>query len=176
VIVSRTRGPWIASVKFNPAQRRTLTPGTPQRHLCAQELFMARMVRGVALCATISIGLGSAALAADKAFKRDDLADAAIKLEAQIKSEAGTITKSAPTLRADADATFKRADFRSGLQIFGQSQPSYRPTAATGCASRGQSSRSDPPQVRNRPSCSSEPPPPISPTSGRTILLSRLMH
>lgn len=81
---------------------------------------MTRMVRAVALCATLLIGLGSVALAADKAFKRDDLADAAIKLEAQIKSEAGTITKSAPTLRADADAAFKRADFRSGLQILGQ--------------------------------------------------------
>src|SRR3954447_11613561 len=78
------------------------------------------MVRAVALCATLLIGLGSDALAADKAFKRDDLADSAIKLEAQIKSEAGTITKSAPTLRTDADAAFKRSDFRSGLQILGQ--------------------------------------------------------
>ncbi|EAQ34778.1 extracellular alpha-helical protein [Nitrobacter sp. Nb-311A] len=81
---------------------------------------MIRVVRAVALCATLLIGLGSSLQAADKAFKRDDLADAAIKLEAQIKSEAGAVAKSSPTLRADADAAFKRADFRSGLQILGQ--------------------------------------------------------
>ncbi|MBS0528470.1 MAG: alpha-2-macroglobulin family protein, partial [Proteobacteria bacterium] len=80
---------------------------------------MIGLVRAVTFCAALAIGLASAQ-AADKAFKRDDLADAAIKLEAQIKSEAGTITKSAPTLRTDADAAFKRSDFRSGLQILGQ--------------------------------------------------------
>src|SRR6185437_7612246 len=63
----------------------------------------------------------TAALAADgKAFKRDDLADAAIKLEAQIKSEAGPVSKSPATLRNDADAAFKKNDFRSGMQILGQ--------------------------------------------------------
>jgi hypothetical protein len=36
------------------------------------------------LCATLAIGLVTAQ-AADKAFKRDDLADSAVKLEAQIK-------------------------------------------------------------------------------------------
>jgi uncharacterized protein YfaS (alpha-2-macroglobulin family) len=80
---------------------------------------MTGLVRAVILCAALVMNFVSAQ-AADKAFKRDDLADAAIKLEAQIKSEAGTITKSAPTLRTDADAAFKRSDFRSGLQILGQ--------------------------------------------------------
>src|ERR1700726_3272783 len=60
------------------------------------------------------------ALAEDKAFKRDDLVDSAIKLEAQIKSEAGPVTKSHATLKTDADAAFKRSDFRTGLQILGQ--------------------------------------------------------
>jgi len=32
------------------------------------------------------------AMAADKAFKRSDLDEAAIKLEAQIKNDAGTVT------------------------------------------------------------------------------------
>jgi len=89
---------------------------------------MFGLVRAAALCATLALGLSSAlspvlsspALAADKAFKRDDLADAAIKLEAQIKSEAGLVAKSPAALRADADAAFKRNDFRSGLQILGQ--------------------------------------------------------
>ena len=62
---------------------------------------MIGLVRAAALCATLAFGLVSAE-AADKAFKRDDLADAAIKLEAQIKSESGPVGKSAATLRTDA--------------------------------------------------------------------------
>ena len=58
--------------------------------------------------------------AAEKAFQRDDLADAAIKLEAKIKSDAGAVTKPAATLRRDADAAFGRNDSRTGLQILGQ--------------------------------------------------------
>ena len=58
--------------------------------------------------------------AADKPFMRDDLADMAIKLEAQIKSEAGQVTKQAAVLRKDADAAFQRNDLRSGMQILGQ--------------------------------------------------------
>ena len=80
---------------------------------------MIGLVRAAVLCATITLGL-VAAQAADKAFKRDDLADSAVKLEAQIKSEAGPVAKSAATLRTDADAAFKRFDFRTGLQILGQ--------------------------------------------------------
>src|SRR5690242_6891671 len=80
---------------------------------------MIGLVRAATLCAALALGLSSA-LAADKAFKRDDLADSAIKLEAQIKSEAGAVSKSPATLRSDADAAFKRNDFRSGLQILGQ--------------------------------------------------------
>ena len=57
---------------------------------------------------------------AQKAFQRDDLADAAIKLEAQIKAESGQVTASAAALRRDADAAFQRNDFRSGLQILGR--------------------------------------------------------
>src|SRR5271163_64492 len=80
---------------------------------------MTGLVRAAIVCATLAFGL-VAAQAADKAFKRDDLADSAIKLEAQIKSEAGPVTKSAASLRTDADAAFRRADFRTGLQILGQ--------------------------------------------------------
>lgn len=68
---------------------------------------MIGLVRAVTICATLAFGL-NAALAADKAFKRDDLADSAIKLEAQIKSEAGPVAKTGATLRTDADAAFKR--------------------------------------------------------------------
>jgi uncharacterized protein YfaS (alpha-2-macroglobulin family) len=80
---------------------------------------MIGLVRAFALCATLAFGLVSAE-AADKAFKRDDLADQAVKLEAQIKSEAGPVAKSGAALRSDADAAFRRNDFRTGLQILGQ--------------------------------------------------------
>jgi len=80
---------------------------------------MIGLVRAATLCAALALGLVTAE-AADKAFKRDDLADSALKLEAQIKSEAGSIAKSAASLRTDADAAFKRSDFRTGLQIIGQ--------------------------------------------------------
>ena len=80
---------------------------------------MIGLVRAATLCATLALGLVTAQ-AADKAFKRDDLADSAIKLEAQIKSEAGPVAKSGANLRTDADAAFKRSDFRTGLQILGQ--------------------------------------------------------
>jgi uncharacterized protein YfaS (alpha-2-macroglobulin family) len=80
---------------------------------------MIGLVRAATLCATLAFGL-VAAQAADKAFKRDDLADSAIKLEAQIKSEAGPVAKSGASLHTDADAAFRRSDFRSGLQILGQ--------------------------------------------------------
>jgi uncharacterized protein YfaS (alpha-2-macroglobulin family) len=85
---------------------------------------MIGLVRAAIFCATLSFGLISAGLpsahAADKAFKRDDLADSAIKLEAQIKTEAGAVNKSSADLKADADAAFRRNDYRTGLQILGQ--------------------------------------------------------
>src|SRR5215813_9553610 len=80
---------------------------------------MLALARG-AVAAALVLLFAVPAIAADKPYKRDDLADAAIKLEAQIKSEAGPVSKSAATLRGDADAAFRRNDVRSGLQILGQ--------------------------------------------------------
>jgi len=86
--------------------------------------IMIGLVRAALLGATLSFALISVGLppaqAADKPFKRDDLADSAIKLEAQIKSEAGAVNKSGAALKGDADAAFKRNDFKTGLQILGQ--------------------------------------------------------
>jgi uncharacterized protein YfaS (alpha-2-macroglobulin family) len=59
-------------------------------------------------------------VAADKAYQSKDLNDAAIKLEAQIKSDAGTVNKPAATLRRDADAAFQKNDFRTGMTVLGQ--------------------------------------------------------
>jgi uncharacterized protein YfaS (alpha-2-macroglobulin family) len=80
---------------------------------------MIGLVRAVTLAALLALGLTSAQ-AADKAFKRDDLADSAIRLEAQIKTEAGPVGKTAQQLKTDVDSAFRRSDFRTGLQLIGQ--------------------------------------------------------
>ena len=80
---------------------------------------MLAFARG-ALAAALVLLFSVPTIAADKAFQRDDLADAAIKLEAQIKAEAGQVTKPAAVLRREADAAFQRNDFRAGMQILGQ--------------------------------------------------------
>ncbi len=60
------------------------------------------------------------AIAADKPFKQGTLEEAAIKLEAQIKSDAGSVSKPAAALRHDADAAFQKNDFRAGMLVLGQ--------------------------------------------------------
>ncbi len=80
---------------------------------------MIGLVRTLGICAVLALGLVTSH-AAEKTFRRDDLADSAIKLEAQIKKEAGAIIKTAPALRADADVAIKRGHFRQGLQILEQ--------------------------------------------------------
>src|SRR4029077_20999998 len=77
---------------------------------------MVAFVRAACAAALVLL-LSAPTSAADKPFKRDDLADAAITLEAQIKYEAGQVTKPAATLRREADTAFQRNDFRSGMQI-----------------------------------------------------------
>jgi uncharacterized protein YfaS (alpha-2-macroglobulin family) len=59
-------------------------------------------------------------LAADKAYQNPELDEAAIKLEAQIKSDAGDVTKPAAQLRRDADAAFQKRDYRAGMTVLGQ--------------------------------------------------------
>lgn len=80
---------------------------------------MIALVRAASLCAALVFGM-VAAQAADKAFRRDDLADSAIKLEAQIRSEAGPVSKPAATLRSEADAAFTRGDYRAGMTSLSQ--------------------------------------------------------
>src|SRR5674476_279921 len=83
-------------------------------------LSFARAALAAALFALAAIPSSTGAWAADKAFERKDLGEAAIKLEAQIKSDAGTIAKTAATLRRDADAAFQKNDFRTGMTVLGQ--------------------------------------------------------
>jgi alpha-2-macroglobulin len=84
---------------------------------------MIRAVRAglaVALVTTVLATVALCANAAEKPFKQSGLDEAAIKLEAQIKSDAGTVGKPATSLRRDADAAFQKNDFRSGMVILGQ--------------------------------------------------------
>ena len=60
------------------------------------------------------------AFAADKPFQRSDLADSAVRLETQIKTESGQVAKPVATLRSEAEAAFARRDFRAGMQTLAQ--------------------------------------------------------
>src|SRR3954467_2259300 len=80
------------------------------------------------MLASVRAGLAAAlvafstftAFAADKPFQRSDLADSAVRLEAQIKTEAGQVAKPLAALRSEADAAFARRDFRAGMQTLAQ--------------------------------------------------------
>jgi hypothetical protein len=77
----------------------------------------------VAVACPLALSIPAAAQTAQtaqKPFQREDLADAAIRLEAQIKTDAGLVQKPAGQLRREAEAAFQKNDFRGGLQLLGQ--------------------------------------------------------
>jgi len=82
---------------------------------------MLTLVRAGLTAALLTLAF-TPALAADgdKAFQRGDLDQAAIKLAAQIKQDAGAVTKPVAQLRKDADAAFQKRDFRNGMVVLGQ--------------------------------------------------------
>jgi uncharacterized protein YfaS (alpha-2-macroglobulin family) len=80
---------------------------------------MLASVRAGVVAALVTLA-STAAFAADKPFQRDELADSAIKLEARIKTEAGTVTKPLAALRRDVDAATARREYRSVIQLLGQ--------------------------------------------------------
>lgn len=80
---------------------------------------MLRVVRA-GLAAALLVFVLAPAVAAEKPFKQSALDEAAIKLEAQIKIDAGTVTKPAAALRRDADAAFQKNDLRTGMLVLGQ--------------------------------------------------------
>ena len=80
---------------------------------------MLRFVRAGLAAAFLAFALSST-FAADKPLKQGALDEAAIKLEAQIKSDAGTVTKPPAALKRDADAAFQKNDFRAGMLVLGQ--------------------------------------------------------
>jgi len=83
-------------------------------------LTFVRAGFAAALLALAVVPANLPAFAADKAYQSKDLDEAAIKLEAQIKSDAGALTKPAAALRRDADAAFQKNDFRTGMTVLGQ--------------------------------------------------------
>src|SRR5262252_2025062 len=80
---------------------------------------MLRFVRAGLAAAFLAFVL-SLAIAADKPLKQGTLDEAAVKLEAQIKSDAGTVTKPPAALKRDADAAFQKNNFQSGMVVLGQ--------------------------------------------------------
>jgi uncharacterized protein YfaS (alpha-2-macroglobulin family) len=56
---------------------------------------------------------------ADKPFQRDDLADSAIKLTAQVKAEATRASRPVAAMRRDADAALGRRDYRNAAELLG---------------------------------------------------------
>jgi alpha-2-macroglobulin len=74
----------------------------------------------VVLLGTVLALASTGANAGGKAFQRNDLTDSAIKLEAQIKQEAGAVARPVAVLKHEADVAFERQDFRTGMQILGQ--------------------------------------------------------
>ncbi len=84
---------------------------------------MLTLVRAGVAAALIALALVPAAgqdATREKAFQSAPLDEAAVKLEAQIKTDAGTVTKPAAQLRKDADAAFQKNDFRAGMLVLGQ--------------------------------------------------------
>src|SRR5262249_30333100 len=89
-------------------------PGTPGGRFSMHALVRA------GLLAALFVLFQTLAFAADKPFHRDDLADSAIRLEAQIKKDAGPVVKPAATLKREADAASQRSDSRLGMTLLGQ--------------------------------------------------------
>jgi alpha-2-macroglobulin len=72
------------------------------------------------LTAALLILSSISAFCADKPYHRDDLAEAAVRLEGQVKADAGTVAKPLAALRRDADAAFARNDQKGGTRVLGQ--------------------------------------------------------
>jgi uncharacterized protein YfaS (alpha-2-macroglobulin family) len=82
-------------------------------------LVVVPLAFAMLVCAVVLV-LASPAGAAEKSFQRDDLADGAIRLEAQIRKDAGQVGKPADQLRRDAEAALARNDSRTALTVLGQ--------------------------------------------------------
>ena len=92
---------------------------------------MFRIFRAGLVAAAAFACLTFTAFAADKPFTNDDLANSAIELEAQIKSDAAGTSKPVDQLQRDASAAFAKNDFRTGMAVLGQIVAAQPNDAAT---------------------------------------------
>ena len=112
----------------------------------------------------------AAGAAVQKAFQNSELAESAIALEAQIKSDAGTPTKPLPQIRRDADAAFSKNDFRSGMALLGQIVAAAPNDSATWLRLARTVMQIRPADDSEKRCCSSAPRPrPTSPISARPV-------
>src|SRR4051812_16955454 len=81
--------------------------------------FRVGLIAALVTLASFALSFAPAS-AADKAFQRGDLDEAAIRLEAEIKNDAGTPGKALPQARREADAAFQKNDVRNGIVLLGQ--------------------------------------------------------
>src|SRR3979411_243027 len=72
------------------------------------------------LAAALMTLISYPAFPSDKPFQRSDLADSAVRLEAQIKTESGQVAKPVATLRSEAAPAFANRDSRAGMQTLAQ--------------------------------------------------------
>ena len=72
------------------------------------------------LTAALLLVSSLSALSADKPYHRDDLAEAATRVEGQIKADAGTVAKPLAALRRDADAAVARRNQDGALDALGK--------------------------------------------------------
>src|SRR5262245_9963162 len=75
---------------------------------------------GLFAALAILLSFSNIAAAADKAFQRDDLKEAAVRLEGEIKTQAGQVGKPVAQLRRELDAAFQKNDYRNGMVLLGQ--------------------------------------------------------
>ena len=75
---------------------------------------------GLFAALAILLSFSGTAIAADKAFQRDDLKEAAVRLEGEIKTQAGQVGKPVAQLRRELDAAFQKNDYRNGMVLLGQ--------------------------------------------------------
>ena len=70
--------------------------------------------------AALFVFVAAPTLAAEKTFQDATLDDAAITLQADLKDDAGTVTKTLPQLKKDADAALKKNDLEAAAAVYTQ--------------------------------------------------------
>jgi alpha-2-macroglobulin len=81
---------------------------------------MLETLRAGMMAALLLISSSLSVLSADKPYHRDDLAEAATRVEGQIKADAGAVAKPLAALRRDVDTAVARKDQNGALDALGK--------------------------------------------------------